>query len=417
MSQRCDYLLVNGRLATMLETGEAYGAIGDGVIAVHDGRILYAGPAADVPDLAAVEVVDCGGGWLTPGLVDCHTHLVYAGSRAREFELRQQGASYEEIARAGGGILSTVAATRAAPEDELLASAGDRLQRLLEEGVTTVEVKSGYGLDLDSEMKQLRVARRLGENFPVTVQATFLGAHALPPEYRDRGGDAWIQALCRKLLPRVCEENLADAVDVYCEGVGFSPLQCAEVYRTASGLGLPIRAHAEQFSNLRGARVAAEYSARSVDHLEYLAEEDIPVLARAGTVAVLLPGAYYFLQQRQVPPVAALRRAGVPMAVATDLNPGTSPQASLLLAMNQSVLLFGLTPEEALRGATRCGAQALGLARKGVLAAGMDADIALWPIEHPAELSCGVGLHRPGRVWQAGRQVRGPDGCAPRSVG
>lgn len=405
MTQRCDTLLVNAHLATMVANGNAYGAIRDGAIAIAAGEILYAGPAGDMPDLASRTCIDCEGGWLTPGLVDCHTHLVYAGDRAQEFELRQQGVSYEEIARQGGGIAGTVSATRKADEAELLARATARLERLLEEGVTTVEIKSGYGLNLDSELKLLRVARRLGETHPVTVRTTFLGAHALPPEYREAGGDAYIDYLCREMLPEVARLGLADAVDVFCERVGFSPAQCLTVYRAAAALGLPVKAHAEQLSNLGGARLAAEQGALSVDHLEYLAAADVPALVAAGTVAVLLPGAYYFLREEQPPPVAALREAGVVMAVATDLNPGTSPVASLLLAMNQAVVLFGLTPEEALRGATRGGALALGLGDKGLLAAGMDADLLLWAIEHPAQLSYGINLYRPARIWQAGRHV------------
>jgi imidazolonepropionase len=408
MTQRCDYLLINANLASLLANGQPYGAIIDGAVALTAARIIYAGPAAAMPDLTAETVVDCHQGWLLPGLVDCHTHLVFGGDRAREFELRQLGASYEEIARGGGGIASTVAATRKASEDELLALATARLRRLLEEGVTTVEIKSGYGLDLDNELKMLRVARRLGEELPVTVRTTFLGAHALPPEFRERGRDAYIDHVCGQMLPEVSRQGLADAVDVFCEGVGFSPGQCLEVYRSASALGLPIKAHAEQLSNLHGARLAAEQGALSVDHLEYLAEEDIDALACAGSVAVLLPGAFYFLRERQPPPVAALRAAGVPMAVATDLNPGTSPLASLLLAMNQAVVLFGLTPEESLWGASRGGALALGLTGKGLLAAGMDADLGLWDIAHPAQLSYGINLYRPTHIWQEGRCVHQP---------
>ena len=406
MSQRCDSLLVNTTLATLVGEDRPWGVVEDAMLAIDGGRILYAGSARDAPDLAAAEVVDCHGQWATPALIDCHTHLVYAGNRAREFEQRLQGVSYEAIARSGGGILSTVAETRAASEDALFEQARSRLARLLEEGVTTVEIKSGYGLELDTELRMLRVARRLEEALPVTVRTTFLGAHALPEEFKERGADAYIDHVCRDILPKVAMLGLADAVDVFCEGVGFQPAQCEQVFRTAADLGLPIKAHAEQFSNLQGARLAAQHGALSVDHLEYLQASDVAALAAAGTVAVLLPGAFYFLGEIRKPPVEALREQGVPMAVATDLNPGSSPIASLLLAMNQASILFGLTPEESLRGATRNAALALGLESTGLLQAGRDADIALWDIQHPAQLVCEVNQHHPTRVWQGGRCVR-----------
>jgi imidazolonepropionase len=406
MSQRCDSLLVNTTLATLVGEDRPWGVVEDAMLAIDGGRILYAGSAGNAPDLAAAEVVDGRGQWATPALIDCHTHLVYAGNRAREFEQRLQGASYETIARSGGGILSTVAQTRAASEDTLYEQARSRLARLLEEGVATVEIKSGYGLELDTELRMLRVARRLGEALPVTVRTTFLGAHALPEEFREQGAYAYIDHVCRDILPEVARQGLADAVDVFCEGVGFNPDQCEQVFVAALGLGLPIKAHAEQLSNLRGARLAAQHGALSVDHLEYLQPSDAVALAEAGTVAVLLPGAFYFLGESRKPPVDALREQGVPVAVATDLNPGSSPMASLLLAMNQASILFGLTPEESLRGATRNAALALGLENKGLLQAGRDADIALWDIQHPAQLVCEVNQHRPTRVWQGGRCVR-----------
>ena len=408
MPQYCDWLLTNIRLATLLDNGVPYGAVESGALAWRDGTIVYAGPEANLPEITADNHLNCGGQWVTPGLVDCHTHLVYGGDRAREFEMRLQGRSYEEIARSGGGIVSTVKHTRQAGEDELFNSAKKRALRLLEEGVTTLEIKSGYGLELSQELKMLQVARRLGEELPVTVCTTFLGAHALPPEYADVEGDpreAYIDNVCEEMMPAMASSGLADAVDVFCEGIGFSAAQCERVFRAARSHGLPVKGHVEQLSDLKGARLAASFNALSVDHIEYLAAEDVPAIKEAGSVAVLLPGAFYFLNEQQQPPVQALREQGVPMAVATDLNPGTSPIASLLLAMNQSTVLFGLTPEEALRGATRNGALALGLENKGLLAAGMDADIALWDIDHPAELSYGVNFHRPNRVWQGGNRV------------
>jgi len=408
MAQHCDWLLTNTRLATLLDNGTPYGEIKAGAIALRDGIIVYAGLEKGLPAYTAERRLDCGGQWATPGLVDCHTHLVYGGDRAREFEMRLQGRSYEEISRAGGGIASTVKHTREASEAQLFEQARKRLQCLLAEGVTTVEIKSGYGLTLEHEMKMLRVARRLGEELPVTVRTTFLGAHALPPEFVDAAGDprdAYIQLVCEQMIPAVADSGLADAVDVFCEGIGFSPAQCEKVFRAAHSAGLPVKGHVEQLSDLKGAVLAARYAALSVDHLEYLAESDVPALKTAGSVAVLLPGAFYFLRETQLPPIAALRAQGVPMAVATDLNPGTSPIASLLLAMNQAAVLFGLTPEEALRGATRNAALALGLPDKGLLREGMDADIALWDINYPAELSYAVNMNRPSRVWQGGQCV------------
>ncbi|MFT5709664.1 MAG: imidazolonepropionase [Halioglobus sp.] len=405
MPQHCDWLLTHIHLATCMDNGLPYGEIKSGTLALRDGLIVYAGPAAGAPAFTADEHLDCNGRWATPGLVDCHTHLVYGGDRAREFEMRLQGVGYEDISRAGGGIVSTVKHTREASEESLFRSAKKRALCLLQEGVTTLEIKSGYGLELAAELKMLRVARRLGDELAVTVRTTFLGAHALPPEFAASGGDPrddYIALVCEQMIPAVASAGLADAVDVFCEGIGFSRAQCERVFVAAHAAGLPIKGHVEQLSDLKGARLAASYDALSVDHIEYLAETDVAALKPSGCVAVLLPGAYYFLNEQQKPPLEALRRHHIPMAVATDLNPGTSPIASLLLAMNQAAVLFGLTPEEALRGATRNGALALGLGNKGLLAAGMDADVALWDIGHPCELSYGVNMNKPTHVWQGG---------------
>lgn len=373
-------------------------------VALADGRIGYVGAEADGQEVAADTHVDGRGGWLTPGLVDCHTHLVWGGNRADEFESRLQGESYEAIARAGGGIRATVRATRAAGEDALFEAASRRLARLLEEGVTTVEIKSGYGLDTTTELKLLRVARRLGESHPVTVRTTFLGAHAVPEEYEGRPDD-YIEHVCREMIPAAAGEGLADAVDVFCEGIGFSPAQCERVFEAAAEYGLAVKAHAEQLSDLKGAALASRYGALSVDHLEYLDPADAPALFQAGTVAVLLPGAFHFLGETRLPPIEALREAGVPMAVATDLNPGTSPLGSLLTAMNLACTQFGLTPAEALLGTTRWGAAALGLECKGRIEEGADADLCLWDVDSPAELAWGINLVRPAAVWQGGRRV------------
>ncbi|HXH04748.1 MAG TPA: imidazolonepropionase [Candidatus Competibacteraceae bacterium] len=399
-----DSVWLDVHLATLAEDSDTpYGAIEDGALAVQDGHIAWIGPRAELPELADTVTVHSGhGGWLTPGLIDCHTHLVYAGNRAREFELRLQGASYAEIAAAGGGILSTVRATRAASETELLAAAAPRLTALLAEGVTTVEIKSGYGLELESELKMLRVARRLGETHPVTVRTTLLGAHALPPEYAGRADD-YIERVCREMIPTAAAEHLADAVDVFCERLAFDLPQTERVFQAALEHGLPVKLHAEQLSNLGGSVLAARYGALSVDHIEYLDEVGVRAIAAAGTVATLLPGAFYFLREPQSPPVELLRRHGVPMAIATDLNPGTSPFASLLLMLNMACTLFRLTPEEALRGATLNAARALGLgASHGSLELGKVADLALWDIGHPAELAYQFGTRRCRRVVKGG---------------
>ena len=384
----------NARLATMAEgAGVPYGAVEDGILIARDGRIVYAGTRAAAPDFGSADVIDCGGRWITPGLIDCHTHLVHGGDRAHEFELRLKGASYEEIARAGGGIVSTVAATRAASADALFASADRRLQALTAEGVTTVEIKSGYGLDVDSELKMLAVARRLGRERPVRVVTSFLGAHAVPAEFKGRSG-AYVDLVCGPMLDAVAAEGLADAVDVFCEGIAFSPEETARVFTAAKAKGLSVKIHAEQLSNLGGAALAASFGALSADHLEHLDEAGVLAMAKAGTVAVILPGAYYVLRETVTPPIELLRRHGVPIALATDANPGTSPLTSPLLTMNMGCTLFRLTPEEALAGMTRTAARALGLQDElGTLEAGKACDLAIWDIERPAQLAYRLGFN------------------------
>ena len=398
----CDRLWTNARLATLAAGDRPYGRIDNGAIAARNGRIVYAGPRADLPaGLSPRETIDCGGRWITPGLIDCHTHLVYAGNRAREFEMRLEGATYAEIAHAGGGILSTVAATRAASEDDLVRSALPRLDALIAEGVTTIEIKSGYGLDLATERRQLAAARRLAQMRPIDVTTTFLGAHALPPEAE---GDkaAYIDLVCRELIPAIAAEGLADAVDGFCETIAFSPDEIARVFDAARAAGLPVKLHAEQLSNSGGAILAARYQALSADHLEYLDEPGAAAMADSGTVAVLLPGAYYFIRERQAPPVDLLRRYKVPIAVATDCNPGTSPLSSLLLAMNMAATLFRLTVEECLAGVTREAARALGqLSEVGTLEPGKWCNLAIWDIEDPAELVYHIGFNPLcTRVWR-----------------
>lgn len=397
-------LWVDVRLATMRAGGAPYGAVEDGALAVEDGAIVYAGPRAGAP--SGGREIACGGRWATPGLVDCHTHLVFGGERAGEFELRLGGASYEEIARAGGGIRATVAATRAASEEELYAAALPRLKRLLADGATTVEIKSGYGLSVADELKCLRAARRLGRELPVEVRTTLLGAHALPPEYEGRRGD-YVRLVCDEMIPAAAREGLADAVDAFCEGIAFTAEETAQVFEAAERAGLRVKLHADQLSDLGGAALAARFRALSADHLEWTSEAGVAAMAASGTVAVLLPGAFYFLRETRQPPVAALRRAGVPIALASDLNPGSSPAQSLLLMLNMACTLFRLTPEEALAGLTREGARALGLADRGVLEAGRRADFALWEIGRPAELCYWMGGLAPAAVVRGGEVVAG----------
>ncbi|MFZ5792127.1 MAG: imidazolonepropionase [Pseudomonadota bacterium] len=399
---RFDRIWLDANLATLDGTAPGLGIVNRGSVAARDGRIVYAGPESGLPSgWKAEEEIGCEGRWITPGLIDCHTHLVFGADRAHEFELRLAGASYEEIARAGGGIVSTVKATRAESEDGLVASALRRLERLMAEGVTTVEVKSGYGLNLETEARMLRAARRLGRERSVSVITTFLGAHALPPE-ANGDKDCYIAAVCGEMLPAVAREGLADAVDAFCEDIAFSSDQTARVFAAARAAGLPVRLHADQLSNMHGARLAAEYGALSADHLEYTDEDGAAAMGAAGTVAVLLPGAFYFIREQRVPPVNALRRHGVPIALATDCNPGTSPLTSLLLAMNMGATLFRLTVEECLAGVTREAARALGrLGEIGTLEPGKWCDLAIWDIERPAELVYRLGfnpLHA--RVWR-----------------
>ena len=388
-----DDLWINGRIATMVPGGAPYGAVEDGAIAAAAGRIAWVGPKGELPDRPerlAGRIHDLAGGWLTPGLIDCHTHLVHAGDRAREFELRLQGASYEEIARAGGGIRSTVKLTRAATEEDLLASAQARVDGFRREGVTTIEVKSGYGLDTANECRLLRAARRVADEVGVDVRTTLLAAHAVPVEYAGRADD-YIDVVCRETMLAAASAGLVDAVDACCETIGFTVEQTRRVLTAARAKGLPVKLHADQLSDGGGAALAAEFAALSADHLEYASEAGVAALARAGTVAVLLPGAFYALRETRVPPVAALRAAGVPIAIATDCNPGTSPVTSLLLMLNMACILVALTPEQALAGATRHAARALGCTDRGTLAPGQRADIALWDISTPAELSYRIG--------------------------
>ncbi len=395
----------NAKLAT-LAGSDAWGWIARGALATEGDRIAWVGDEAELPGgLEVAAEHDLCGALVTPGLVDCHTHLVYGGQRAAEFELRLQGASYEEIARAGGGIRATVAATRAASDDALFASARRRAQALMRDGVTTLEVKSGYGLTQHDEARCLAVARRLGGELPLSVRTTFLGAHALPPEFEGRADD-YVDAVCQ-WMPALQAQGVVDAVDAFCERIAFTPTQTRRVFDAARRLGLPVKLHAEQLSDQGGAALAAGYGALSCDHLEYLSDAGVRAMALAGTVAVLLPGAFYFLRETKLPPVAALRAAGVPIAIASDHNPGSSPGLSLLLMINMACTLFRLTPEEALRGTTCHGARALGLADRGTLAAGQRADFAVWDLEHPNELAYWFG-HSPCRRVVVGGQERQP---------
>ena len=398
---QCDLVINNVRIASMQKNGKPYGLLEESSIAVNNGKVL------DIFDSAKVlyqadETFDGENKWLLPGFIDCHTHLVYGGNRANEFEQRLQGATYTEIAQQGGGILGTVAATRKASAESLLKNAIKRAARLSEEGVTCIEVKSGYGLDLHTEIKMLNVAKQISEHLPVSIVPTYLGAHTVPKEYQATPDD-YVELVCEQVIPEIAKQQLASCVDVFCESIGFSPEQSHKIFSAAKKHNLDVKAHVEQLSDLKGAKLAAEFDALSVDHIEYLAPQDIPALKQANTVAVLLPGAFYYLNESKKPPVAELRANKVPIAIATDLNPGSSPIASLLTVMNMASVLFGLTPEEVIYGVTNHAAQALKQSNKGQLKAGLDADMCLWDIEHPAELVYGINHHRPDVKWFAGR--------------
>jgi len=385
----------------MQKNGNAYGMLADSSVAIKDGKVFSIFDDSETSYQSDIRY-DGENKWLLPGFIDCHTHLVYGGNRANEFEQRLQGKTYTEIAQQGGGIQGTVNATREASEQTLLSSAIKRAARLVEEGVTCIEVKSGYGLDLHTELKMLKVAKQISENLPVSIVTTYLGAHTVPKEYRSNPDD-YVQFICDQVIPVVAKQRLATCVDVFCESIGFSPAQCRKIFEAAKAHALNVKAHVEQLSDLKGAKLAAEFGAISVDHIEYLDPKDIPVLQKSGTVAVLLPGAFYYLSETQKPPVAALRANQVPMAIATDLNPGSSPIASILTIMNMASVLFGLTPEEVLYGVTLHAAKALNLSNKGQVKTGMDADLCLWDIAHPAELVYGINQHRPSAKWFAGK--------------
>ncbi len=390
-----DQFIRNANIATMASDKE-YGIIEKGCVGIIDGKIAFIG--SDLSDYQAKETINANGQWLLPGLIDCHTHLIYGGNRANEFEMRLNGASYEEISKTGGGILSSVTATRAASEQELFVSASKRLEALIAEGVTTIEIKSGYGLDLETELKMLRVAKQLGEQYPIRVIPTFLGAHALPPEFKD-DSDGYINLVCEKMIPTVAQEQLANCVDVFCENIGFSYAQTEKVFKAAKEHGLKVKLHAEQLSDQGGAGLVADYQGLSADHIEYLSQESIYKMAKSGTVATLLPGAYYFLRETKLPPIQALRDAGVPIAIATDHNPGTSPCLSVLLMMNMACTLFKMTPLEALQGVTINSAKALGLEDAiGSIEVGKKADLVLWNIEHPNQLSYQFGVTPPLKI-------------------
>lgn len=402
---RWDVLLTGATLATFASDAP-FGLIPDGALAMRDGRIAWVGARAELrkpPDALASEVIELDGRLITPGLIDCHTHLVFGGHRAHEFDLRLNGASYAQIAAAGGGITSTVTATRSADEASLLDTALARANALLADGVTTLEIKSGYGLTLEDERKMLRVARQVGVALGVTARTTFLGLHALPAEYRDRRDD-YVDAVCDDWLPTLAGEGLIDAVDAFCEGIGFTPAETQRLFERARALGLPVKLHAEQLSDQGGAALVARYGGLSADHLEYLDASGVDAMAGAGTVAVLLPGAFYALRETRLPPIDALRAAGVPMAVATDCNPGTSPLLSLRLAAGMACTLFRLTPEEALRGVTAHAARALGLPDRGTLAVGQRADLAVWNVSDPAELCYWIGGALLRESWIGGRR-------------
>nr|WP_309501628.1 imidazolonepropionase [uncultured Roseovarius sp.] len=386
-------ILTDLSVATLAVSDTPYGLIEDAAIAITDGMIAWVGPKAKLPqDHAALAQTSLGGRLVTPGLIDCHTHIVHGGDRAVEFEMRLNGASYEEVARAGGGIVSTVKATRAASEEALIASALPRVDAILAEGACVLEIKSGYGLDLETELRMLRAARAIAQHRPVRITTSFLGAHAVPAEFSG-DADAYIDDICIPALRAAHAEGLVDAVDGFCEGIAFQPAQIARVFDVAAELGLPVKLHAEQLSNLGGAKLAASYGAMSADHIEYLDEDGVAAMAEAGTVGVVLPGAFYTLRETQMPPIAALRKHGVPMALATDCNPGSSPMTSLLLTMNMACTLFRMTPEEALAGVTRHAAAALRLDDCGRVAPGLRADLAVWDVAHPAELAYRIGYN------------------------
>ena len=407
MNPPWDGLLLDARLATLDDNGVAYGLVEHGALAWKDGLLAFVGARAELPDAPerlAAKVESAGGALVTPGLIDCHTHLVFGGDRAAEFEQRLNGASYEEIARSGGGIMSSVRATRAADEDALLAASLPRARALLRDGVTTVEIKSGYGLDLDNELKMLRVARRIGGELGIGVSTTLLAAHALPPEFKDRG-DAYVDEICACILPAAAREGLADMVDAFCERIAFSPAQTRRVFEQARELGLPVKLHADQLSDLDGAALAAEFGARSAEHLEHTNEAGVRAMAAAGTVAVMLPGAFYALRETKMPPIALFREHGVAMAVASDMNPGTSPLLSLRLALNMACVELRLTPEEALRGATVHAARALGLDDRGVLRTGLRADFVVWNAQRPVDLCYWIGGALARSVHVGGRRL------------
>lgn len=409
-------LFVNVNVATMSHGGDHYGEVKQAALAIAQGKIAWIGSMEHLPDYdtSKVKVIEGKGRWLTPGLIDCHTHLVYGGNRANEFEMRLQGASYEQIANAGGGIVSTVSATRKASEEQLLKTALPRLKALHNEGVTTIEIKSGYGLDTENEVKMLKVAKTLAEHLPVTVKRTFLGAHALPVEYADMP-DKYIELVCKDMLPSVAREKLADAVDVFCETIGFSKAQTEKVFLAAKQAGLPVKVHAEQLSNLGGTALAASFNALSADHIEFLDEAGVKAMKASGMTAVLLPGAFYFLRETQLPPIDLLRKHKVPMAIATDANPGSSPINSLQLMLNMACTLFRLTPNEALAGVTCNGAKALGIAdTKGKLEVGFDADIAMWDIQQPAELCYQYGVNPLTLLIKAGNTVLSRESCVQK---
>ncbi|MGB0833281.1 MAG: imidazolonepropionase [Psychrobium sp.] len=405
LNNEFDSVWIDVNLATMNETD--YGIIENAAIAIKDGKIAWLGKREDLPafDAFATPTYQGKGGWITPGLIDCHTHIVYGGNRAKEFEMRLEGATYQEIAAAGGGIVSTVKATREADEETLYVAAKNRLNALMQEGVTTVEIKSGYGLDTETEIKMLRIARLLGEHHPIDVKTTFLGAHALPPEYKDNA-DGYIDLVCGEMMDAVVKDDLADAVDAFCESVGFDLAQTKRVFEAAKRHDIPVKLHAEQMSNLGGSEMAASFNALSVDHIEYLDEAGIKAIKESGTVAVVLPGAFYFLRETQQPPIDLLRKHKVPMAIATDANPGSSPLCSLQLMLNMACTLFRMTPYEALAGVTLHAAKALGVQEKvGSLAVGKQADLVLWDIEHPAQLSYQYGVNPCAQVIKNGEVV------------